>query len=201
MTHEKVPSVKRGELRQTNRMGEETIEKIIQAAKELLIEDGPIRFTLDRVAKKADIKKGTLLYHFPTKDALCLVLMRRYVRHLDRHFRAGVQEAQNFNSQDPNVTAFIEWYRAFHEEKPTYTSLGLHLLALAANNDTMRRPLENWYQDRFQELRNSPIGSQDAIQIVLALEGLFFLRHFHIHALSNEEISRLLTRLTVRAEK
>lgn len=193
--------IKRGKECQSNRLGQETIEKIIHAANTLLMEDGPLQFTLDRVAKKAEIKKGTLLYHFPTKDHLLSILMRRYVKHLDRHFRLGVERAKEIGSQDPNVAAFIEWYRAFHEEKPNYTSLGLHLLALAADNATMRAPLEKWYQDRFQELRDSPIGAKNAIPIVLALEGLFFLRHFHIQALNNEEVSRLLTVLTIQAEK
>ena len=47
-----------------------TRENIFNAANNIIRENGLEGFTLDAVAKKANVSKGGLLYHFPSKNAL-----------------------------------------------------------------------------------------------------------------------------------
>ena len=70
-------TVKRGQLRRTNRQGTETKELICEAAKTILREEGGEHLTFDRIARVADMSKGTLMYHYGSKNALMEELMER----------------------------------------------------------------------------------------------------------------------------
>lgn len=57
-----------------------TRDRLLDAAEALLAEGGPRALTLDAVAAAAEVSKGGLLYHFPSKDALVEGLLDR-LRH------------------------------------------------------------------------------------------------------------------------
>ncbi|MCY9782660.1 TetR/AcrR family transcriptional regulator [Nocardiopsis sp. EMB25] len=55
-------------------------ERILDAAGELLVSWGYPRITIEDVARRAGIGKGTVYLHFPTKEALFLVVVLRAQR-------------------------------------------------------------------------------------------------------------------------
>ncbi len=52
-------------------------EKILLAYENILIHQGEKAASLDAVAKAAQVSKGGLLYHFPSKEALATGLVER----------------------------------------------------------------------------------------------------------------------------
>ncbi|WP_344819824.1 helix-turn-helix domain-containing protein [Microbacterium soli] len=52
-------------------------ERVLDAYEDLLIAEGERAATLDAVAKAAEVSKGGLLYHFPSKDDLAAGLAER----------------------------------------------------------------------------------------------------------------------------
>lgn len=71
-------SVQRAGLRQgtaLRRAGKKTSTRIIEAARELLSEQGYTRFSLRNVAEKADITLANLQYYFPLRDDLLNALL------------------------------------------------------------------------------------------------------------------------------
>ena len=50
-------------------------ENLLVAAETVIIEKGFAHLTLEAVAAQANLSKGGLLYHFPTKDALIEALV------------------------------------------------------------------------------------------------------------------------------
>jgi AcrR family transcriptional regulator len=52
-------------------------DRILDAYADLLITDGERQATLEAVAARADVSKGGLLYHFPSKDQLAIGLCDR----------------------------------------------------------------------------------------------------------------------------
>ncbi|BBY26992.1 TetR/AcrR family transcriptional regulator [Mycolicibacterium sediminis] len=52
-------------------------DRILDAYADLLITEGERQATLDAVAARADVSKGGLLYHFPSKDRLAAGLCER----------------------------------------------------------------------------------------------------------------------------
>jgi AcrR family transcriptional regulator len=55
--------------------GIETIEAILQAALNVLVEEGSRAFTLRRIASECGMKVGNLTYYFPTKEKLVQELL------------------------------------------------------------------------------------------------------------------------------
>lgn len=62
-------------------------EQILQAAKQVLSEEGAAALTFDRILSRTDLSKGGIQYHFPSKqamlDALFDHLMARFVAALN----------------------------------------------------------------------------------------------------------------------
>ncbi len=55
--------------------GTETVDLILKAALDVLIEEGAARFTLRRIAARCGMKAGNLSYHFPKKELLIQLLL------------------------------------------------------------------------------------------------------------------------------
>jgi AcrR family transcriptional regulator len=55
--------------------GTETVDAILKAALEVLIEEGAAAFTIRRIAAACDMKVGNVSYHFPRKELLVQVLL------------------------------------------------------------------------------------------------------------------------------
>jgi AcrR family transcriptional regulator len=56
---------------------EDRLERVLDAAADLLVRLGYRRVTIEEVARQARIGKGTVYLHFPTKEALFLVVLLR----------------------------------------------------------------------------------------------------------------------------
>lgn len=56
---------------------DETRARLLDAAERVLLARGQSNFTLDAVAAEAGVSKGGLLYHFASKEALLVGLVRR----------------------------------------------------------------------------------------------------------------------------
>jgi AcrR family transcriptional regulator len=63
-------------------------DRILDAYADLLITDGERQATLEAVAARADVSKGGLLYHFPSKDQLAVGLCDRLTTLADKDAQA-----------------------------------------------------------------------------------------------------------------
>ncbi|NWK97001.1 TetR family transcriptional regulator [Sphingobium lactosutens] len=59
--------------------GTETVDAILKAAQEVLIDEGADAFTIRRIAARCGMKVGHVSYHFPRKDMLIQVLLDELV--------------------------------------------------------------------------------------------------------------------------
>jgi TetR/AcrR family transcriptional repressor of nem operon len=60
--------------------GEQTREKILDSAHEIVMEQGLSTMSLDRVLDNSGLTKGCFFYHFKSKDELIRALMERHAR-------------------------------------------------------------------------------------------------------------------------
>lgn len=192
-------TIKRGIARKSNRHGRETIESITDAAMQILIEEGASRLTFAHLASRTGLTKGAVMYHFPTKEALLEHLIGMYRDRLERRLHVGRLEASISESPvvDETVAGFIEWYRTFRSERSSNAAFGLSVLSLTTKNEPMREVLQTWYRGVFERVEQSPCGV-DALIAVLALEGLFYLRHFRMDMIGEEDVRRVLEVLEAR---
>jgi AcrR family transcriptional regulator len=70
-------------------------DKIISAVENLIAEKGVNDFSLKDVAEAMHISKGTLYYHYASKDELILDLMEKHIRELEEDYDAWLARHKN----------------------------------------------------------------------------------------------------------
>lgn len=189
--------IKRGRLRKTNQQGSLTIERITQAAKDILASEGAGQFSVERVARRAGVTKGTLLYHFQSKADLAEFLMRQYVGQLRTELEQGkaavLQTEGNLPPAHLILEAMVRWHRSHLQKEKTSAAFGVNLLMLATSDERIRKPLCDWYEELFEIFRAE--SNVKMLRAVLTLQGIFFLRHFDIASLREEEFAEVLDSL------
>lgn len=156
----------------TRRSAPETRVRLLDAAEALILEAGPTALVLDEVARRAEVSKGGLLYHFASKRALVDGLLERLIERLQSE-----QEAQAAEEADEPGG----WTRAYLDStvaadgSPADESA--HLLASLLVNfgedrdalDPLRTAFGRW-QDEIQKDAIDPV---EATIVRLAADGLW----------------------------
>ena len=91
-----------------------TRSELLEAARAVIVELGIERLSMDRVAERAGMSKGAVMYHFKTKRALLAALVEDYAEHLE----AKLREGEALFSGTPEETFFpgyIEWFRGYEK--------------------------------------------------------------------------------------
>ncbi len=70
-------------------------EEIIQSAESIFFSKGFDRSTMDMVAEKAELSKGTLYLYFPSKEELYVAVARRAIQLLRRHTSEAAEAEGN----------------------------------------------------------------------------------------------------------
>lgn len=170
--------------------GKSTRQRILDCARELVVEEGTGHLTIDRVAERAGISKGAFLYHFKSKQDLMRALIDAYVDHLESNLRNA--EEQFRDSPDPVVQGFAAWFRKFSANDGGSAALGVALFAVHAHDPAMLEPVREWYRKLFDRLQQSRLGPDRVTAAVLAIEGLFFLRLFGLDQIDADAKQRVL---------
>jgi len=98
------------------RRREDTRQKLYEAAVDLIAERGHSATTVDDIAERAGVAKGTVYYNFPSKPALFEELLRHGVGLLTARFRevvAGQPPRQAVAALIRAQLEYIQRYRAF----------------------------------------------------------------------------------------
>ncbi|MBC3186858.1 TetR/AcrR family transcriptional regulator [Corynebacterium sp. zg-331] len=152
----------------TKRTPEETKDHILQAAARLIRRSGP-SVSLAAIAAEANVSKGGLLYHFPSKNDL----LHGLVTDVMQRFRAQVEEADR-RARDftpghlsrayiRTVFAGTRNPKALHEE----LALATHLLSEPGLREVTRRNAARWRA----ELHDDGLDARAARLIIAATDG------------------------------
>lgn len=137
-------------------------ELLLQTAAEIVIHSGVSAMTLEAVAKKANVSKGGLLYHFPSKDALIEAMSQR----LEQEFETAIEAEIKREEEDGNAPLVGRWLRAYVRVSTTPESeidaLSGALLAALNENPTLLNSMKK-ADRRWQQL-----AENDGIDVALA---------------------------------
>lgn len=169
----------------SNRSGDATRARILEAAADTLAIDGFGGFTLQAVAKRAGIQYGNLTHHYATRDILIEAMFENIVARYRDGFRALVARAE---SQNASVRTIVTWLiddSVSGETAPVF----LQLWAMAAHLPEIAKGMERLYDgavDAFMEAQgldpHAPCakGLRDALYLLgTVLEGsssIFYTR-------------------------
>ena len=162
---------------------------ILAAALEVVENEGANHLTLDAVAKKAGFSKGGVLYHFSTKTDLLKGMVNYLIETNDTKLlkrKSGEKLIAAIVQQENQMTT--------QERRASFA-----LVAAASEDEELLEPARRYYSQLFREVtRNSP-SSNEAILLLLAIEGMRWLNILDLSPLSAVETKDIRQLLKQRA--
>lgn len=166
----------------------QTRERILQAARDVVVQEGANRLTIDAVVARAGLSKGAFLYHFKTKRDLLLTLIDDQVHAFDSSQEE--RERKFAGEPDPWLSSQVASMPNNEMEK-----LGAALLAAVAEDPTLLEPIRAWYTRQYARARISARSAEVAAIVLLTLDGVFFAEMMGFPTLELNERQRLLRTL------
>lgn len=124
------------------RIERERRAQIIAATITLVAEHGYAAASLSRIAQAAGVAKGTVVYHFTTKDSVLTAAYQQVLTSLITHVAEQVEAVPARQAPGAYVRAMIDHLTGHPEHARTIVQAGL---AAAANGDRVRPPgQERW---------------------------------------------------------
>ncbi len=146
-----------------------TRDRLLQATTHIIQTQGVERLTLDAVAKKAQVSKGGLLYHFASKEALVIGV----IQYLMDDFDAAIAHEL---AQDSAPDSPGRWLRAYVKATFNYrnlpTTLISNLLSAVTLNPELLEPVQSRFDDWQQQLQATGLDPVRASLVRLAADGL-----------------------------
>lgn len=174
----------------------ETRELVFEACSRILRRHGLSELTLENVAEEADLSKGGLLYHFPSKESLIEALFEYH----NEKFEARLSALAEEEGDDTGA-----WLRAYAKAcieqimEPGNASLYASLFAAEERYEGAHRLMRQRYIVWQQQIENSGLDPARATLVRLAVEGLWFLEMHHYappDPQQREQIVDLIMQLT-----
>lgn len=123
--------------------GTETVDLILKAALEVLIDEGAEAFTLRRIATRSGMKVGNLSYHFPRKEMLIQLLLEELLDYYESLLDETARQPGLSPEQQLNI--MIEICIDDIGSKRT-THLFTELWALANHNPVVAERVATFYR-------------------------------------------------------
>jgi AcrR family transcriptional regulator len=142
-------------------------EAMLDAAQDVVLQDGAGKLTLDAVAKRAGVSKGGVMYNFPTKEALLKAMMERLVEH-NRYAHAKVT-ASLPDRPGRSLKAYVmNSARALDVDDRVSGAL----IAALNSDRALLVPVAEYFSSRFRTLAQD-VPFEQAALVYLATEGLW----------------------------
>ncbi|WDF33191.1 TetR family transcriptional regulator [Arthrobacter agilis] len=163
-------------------------ERILDSFENALIRDGERAATMEAVAAAADVSKGGLLYHFPSKEALVEGLAARLLALAERDREAMTQA--------PDGAARYYVRTSVFEDSPLDRAL-VSMARLAQQGHPTAKGALAEIQERWLDALEAQLGDRTTARAVKLLgDGLYYDAAFFASAGSGrggeEETARLL---------
>lgn len=147
----------------------DTRTRIMDAAQALLSEHGPSAFTLEAVAREANVSKGGLLYHFASKEALVRAMVAHYIDLYDERLRAAIEN----QPEGPGrlTRALLETKL---EDSGLHTQYKRALFSLATSHPEVMEPFGAYVEQWLEGLMEDGLPPGLAEVVCFAADGIWF---------------------------
>ena len=156
---------------------------MLRSARELIVERGIDRLSMDQLALRCEKSKGAVMYHFKTRRALLQALIEEYAEHMTERLRRNEAWAV------ANLSApYVRWFREFDADSSEWAQVGVSLLALASHDPELLEPVRAWYRRLIARAEALPFRIRSkVIFCLMAMEGLFFTRKFSLDGMTADQ--------------
>ncbi|OAB56498.1 hypothetical protein AY599_26580 [Leptolyngbya valderiana BDU 20041] len=176
----------------------DTRERLLDAAARVMLARGALGLTLDAVAAEAEVSKGGLLYHFPSKEVLLRAMVAHLVEATEARIAASLQgEAKAGAAEAPGgwLRGYLAAWVQQTEGAAADRKLGQALLAAAAVDPRFLEDLRRQDAAWGARLRADGLDPLRALIVRLAIDGLWFNETFGLPVVAANERAALRCRL------
>ncbi|MET7853455.1 TetR family transcriptional regulator [Streptomyces avermitilis] len=156
-----------GEGRRTRRHDPRRRERVLDAALEVLVDDGVAGITHRKVAARADVPLGSVTYHFASLAELCTRAFARYVEQRTAEYEALFTEV---TSREGLIDVLVELVRG-GPSRHRSAVLGFELHLAALRDPALRALTQEWTRSSRAVLARFT-GPEAAARLDALLEGM-----------------------------
>jgi AcrR family transcriptional regulator len=170
----------------------EHLEKMLDAAHEVVLREGMGRVTIGAVAKVAGLSKAGLLHHFPSKDALVLAMVTRHVERWKSEFMALRERLGTEGHASPTVAAMMGLCMSGRcvndEDERTGNRV---LIAALVHDEKHLQPLRNLHDEVVALVESDELRPGAGELVHLAVHGLWLGMIFGLRSPSESRLSKM----------
>jgi AcrR family transcriptional regulator len=175
-------------------------DTILKSAETLIRKEGSQQLTLDRVAEKAQVSKGGLLYHFPSKEELVAGLVARTIEYFDRDLATAKAELPDRPGRNTLAFVLASLEGRWAEDaglSPERLDVFASAIAAASTDMKLVDPMREAYARWQALLEHDGIDPVTATIVRLAVDGLWFTEMFGFDdaICTGERRAQIMTRL------
>lgn len=157
-------------------------KSILIAAADIVKEQGVAKLTLEAVAKKADLSKGGLLYHYSSKEALIIGMIQDWTYNYFNSIESLVK-----NNTESKVSSWTNAYiKSTLSDLDNDKRLSSALLAAMFTNPSLLEEYKKEYNILLGKLMSDDIDPIKVTLIRLAIDGLWFSEIFELSPLDEK---------------
>lgn len=169
-------------------------QKIMDAAIDIAIHQGPRTLTLDNVAERCGMSKGGVMHHFKNKEALLEALLHN----LMDTFKGYEQRIFEDNDQLLPICRMLRTREQVHNHvNLDYARI---LLVAANENPALLNMFKAHLAEFEQELQRDPDRYFDSLVLWLAIDGLSFQELLAVSPFSDEQRHTIRNKLISMAD-
>jgi AcrR family transcriptional regulator len=162
--------------------------RILDAAEAIVQARGVPALTLDAAARDAGVSKGGLLYHFASKEALLVGMLKRLAETISQDFDATV--AAQAAGPGRVARAMIAW--AFEDAACEHQDRAAAVFLAAFHHDrALLDPVRLVFARMRAALAADGLAPGAGQAVMCATDGLFMARVFNMYALDGGELQAL----------
>jgi AcrR family transcriptional regulator len=165
-------------------------EQLLDAAQAVILEQGIGTMTLDKVAAKANVSKGGLLHHFPSKDALVGAIVRRVVDAWRSDLRDAIAGQPEGRLRVPR--AMLDGCISKPDEwTETLRNASICVVAAMSEHPKHAEPSRSVYAELEDTMRRDGTPEGLAQLVVCAMDGLWMSFVFGTRAFSKQRVDAM----------
>lgn len=136
-----------------------TIEAILAAAAQILVQDGFEAATTNSIAQRAGVSVGSLYQYFPSKEAVIFALVERHVGKMQRQLEEVIAEYSEAPLEEI-VPTYVKAMLAAHRVEPRLHRVFSEQLPKLAGRDALMR----WSEDAERVVRGVLYQHRDRLR-------------------------------------
>lgn len=149
-----------------------TRQRLLSAAGMIIMRQGVNSLTLDAVAHSAEVSKGGLLYHFPSKDALIEGIVEQLLEDFDARLTHELERAQEpLGTPGRWLRAYI---RATLSDSPYEQEISAALAVALAAEPKLLETLKSAFAAMRDDADHDGIDPSLATLVRFSVDGLWF---------------------------